>query len=645
MNLGNSDLEIPLNAQCTLLVWDALGSPPEGGWFTVLWRSFEDSDSVNILSIPKLVEEYADSLRARYLAWIYELGETHIHGRRVVDHLELRPGFSYWWMTLFAGKCNYAKSPQITDAIRLMAFESWATSRSFGSVVLVSANQSLAECVRSWCARLGVAFEWRRVASQSEHLSWVKRVYQAIPHTMQAFAWLTRYLIIRWPLRGVGLKAWCQTAGQVTFFSYLFNLVPNAVKDGRYESRYWAHLPDDLKREGCKTNWLHLYVKDALLPTAGKAAEIIRQFNKTGQVVQEHATLDAFLGARVIVKTLLDWGRLAWAERCLRQSISSTPSAGLDLWPLFEESWRQSMFGSDAIRNVLYLNLLESALKSLPNQRVGVYLQENQGWEMALNYAWKAAGHGRLIGTPHSTVRFWDLRYFFDPRSYCRKGGGDLPLPDKVAFNGVAVLEAYQEGGYPLEDMVEVEALRYLHLCKVRTEADIVSPPSNGPIRVLVLGDYLLSNTQQQMRLLEKAVRLLPQAVIITVKPHPNCPVRLDDYPMLRMDVTMEPISKLLGGCDVAYTSSVTSAAVDACCAGVPVVSVLDPNTLNQSPLRGREGVLFTSTPEELASALISAASSASRFATEKQNFFTLDPKLTRWKKLLLETQSDAGGA
>lgn len=620
-----------------LLVWDADGPPPVGDWTVVLWRGFEESAAPEAVSIPRLVETHAEDLRTRYLAWIYELGEIHIQGRRVVDHLELRPGFSYWWMTLFAGKCNYAKSPQITDAIRLMAFENWATSRSFGSVVLVSANQSLAECVRSWCARLGVAFEWRRVASQSEHLSWVKRVYQSMPHTMQAFAWLVRYLVIRWPLRGVGLKAWRQTVGQVTFFSYLFNLVPDAAKEGRFESRYWAHLPDDLQREGCKTNWLHLYVNDALLPTAVKAAEIIRQFNKAGQGGQEHATLDAFLGARVIVKTLLDWGRLAWAGRCLRQSISSTPSAGVDLWPLFEESWRQSMSGQTAISNLLYYNLFELALKSLPKQRVGVYLQENQGWEMALNYAWKAAGHGRLIGTPHSTVRFWDLRYFFDPRSYCRKGGGDLPLPDKIAFNGIAVREAYQEGGYPLEDMVEVEALRYLHLCNVGTEADIVSPPSNGPIRVLVLGDYLLSNTQQQMRLLEKAMRLLPQPVIITVKPHPNCPVRLEDYPMLRMDVTMEDISKLLAGCDVAYTSSVTSAAVDAYCAGVPVVTVLDPNILNQSPLRGREGVLFASTPEELASALIFAAS-APRLVAVQQDFFTLDSKLPRWRKLLLES-------
>jgi surface carbohydrate biosynthesis protein (TIGR04326 family) len=166
---------------------------------------------------------------------------------------------------------------------------------------------------------------------------------------------------------------------------------------------------------------------------------------------------------------------------------------------------------------------------------------------------------------------------------------------------------------------------------------DSVSPTSSGSLRILVLGDYILSKTQQQMRLLEKAGQRLPEDAIITVKPHPACPIQPADYPGLRLEVTMKPVSNLLGACDVAYTSSGTSAAVDAYCAGTPVVSVLDPNALNLSPLRGREGVIFASTPEELAHALISAAS-APRSAAGQQDFFTLDSKLPRWRKLLLES-------
>lgn len=625
------------NRLVSMFVWDAEGSPPVGNWTSVLWRSFGESSSPDTVSIPKLVEANADVLRTSYLAWIYELGETCIQRRRLVDHLELRPGFSYWWMTLIAEKCNWAKSPLINDAIRLMAFENWATGRSLGSVVLTSANQSLAECIRLWCARLGVAFEWQRMAEEEKRLSLLKRLYKSLPHSLQAWAWLGHYLAHRWPLRGVGLREWRETEGRTTFVSYLFNLVPDAAKKGRFESRYWAHLPEDLKHDGCKTNWLHLYVKDALLPTAGKAAEAIRDFNKTGQVWQAHVTLDAFLSFRVVLETLRDWLRMAWIGMRLRKALSFPRDAALDLWPLFQNDWDCSLSGPLAMSNLLYYNLFQSALKSLPKQRVGVYLQENQGWEFAFIHSWKLAGQGHLIGTPHSNVRFWDLRYFFDPRSYHRTGSNDLPLPDQVALNGPAAMDACQTGGYPKAALVNVEALRYLYLKEINDQVKLARKPSVLSFRLLVLGDYLLSNTKQQMRLLVKAAHSFPSDTIITVKPHPACPIQPSDYPSLRMEVTMDSVAELLHVCDVAYTSAVTSAAVDAYCAGVPVVSVLDPNTLNLSPLRGREGVLFASDPGELAQELISAAS-APRPAVEQQDFFTLDFNLPRWRKLLLES-------
>ena len=156
-------------------------------------------------------------------------------------------------------------------------------------------------------------------------------------------------------------------------------------------------------------------------------------------------------------------------------------------------------------------------------------------------------------------------------------------------------------------------------------------------MRVLVLGDYLFSNTQRQINLLAQAAPSLPAAMIITVKPHPACPIHAVDYPSLCMTVTMEPIAKLLAECDVAYTSAVTSAVVDAYYVGVPVVSVLDLNTLNLSPLRGCEGMLFVNTPEKLVAGLASAASTQ-RTRNDRNEFFTLDPQLPRWRKLILDS-------
>lgn len=618
-----------------LLIWDAEAACPPGATITMLWRSYPTADDLDIISIPQLIEESPDALRKRYLTWVYELGELRIKGKRLVDHLQIRPGFSYWWMTLLVEKCNFAKSPQIDDAIRFQAFTDWVVGRSFKRITLVSSSEPLAECLGGWCEETGAAFEWQRLPEPIAQLSWVRRAYTALPLIMQAWLWFLKYLLERWPLRGSGLQAWRQTAGHTTFVTYSDNCVPEAVKEKRYESRYWANLPDTLKQEARPAKWLHIYVRDGQLTTARHAASVFDAFNQSANGLQCHVTLDTFIGLGVVLRTVRDWLCLVRKGMRLSSDLNSIQGSLFDLWPMLREDWRRSVFGVAAINNILYLNLFEAALKTLPKQQQGVFLQENMGWEFGFIHAWRAAGHERLIGAPHSTVRFWDLRFFFDSRSYSRTGHNDLPLPDLVACNGPVMRAAYQQGGYPAENLVDVEALRYLHLGQRQCARRAVPKKINEPLHLLVLGDYLADNTQLQMRLLDQAASYMPQSMDIVFKPHPNCPIQVSDYPALHIRLSMEPIEKLLDECDVAYASATTSAAVDAYCAGVQIISVLDPNAMNLSPLRGSVGSLFIRTAVELTRALIYCSNNSAE-SSNRPKFFTTDEQLPNWRKLLL---------
>ena len=88
-----------------LLVWDAEGAPPpKDGWITALWRSFGEDGAPRNMVIAEAGRGAGRHPSGAFLAWIYELGETRIGDVRMVDHLALRPGFSYWWMTLLAEK-------------------------------------------------------------------------------------------------------------------------------------------------------------------------------------------------------------------------------------------------------------------------------------------------------------------------------------------------------------------------------------------------------------------------------------------------------------------------------------------------------------------------------------------------------------
>ena len=611
----------------TYLIWDRRDRPPQGEGITVLWREFSDQDSSH--SIPLLVEKQAEALRSRFLAWLYEVGEARIAGRRVIDHFELRPGFSYWWMTLLAEK-SYAKSSRLNEAVKFLAFEEIDGIRSCGKIVLASGDATLADTFRLWCRNSNVPFEWRDLKIRGEAPPLLRRAYSLVPRPLRALAALLRDVWERWPLRERVRARPAGPAREITFVDVLFNLAPESLAHGRFASNYWTDLVGAIAGSDVRTNWIHHYFRHGDVPGVRRAKALIARFNVHGKGKQSHATLDAALGWRAVAATARDYVRVALAASRLGKEARGlfTPAGtNLDLWPLFESDWLDSFFGTAAVTNCLFVNLFEHLLRRLPRQELGLYLQENQGWERALVHAWKAAGHGGLVGVRHSTISFWDLRFYSDPRSYPRTGGNDLPMPDRVALNGPAIITAYRNGGYPAEQIVEVEALRYLYLDSERKAA----APKRGPLRVLVLGDYQRSLTDQLMRWLCDASAELASETRYVVRAHPACPIDPGAYPALKLESGRSSLSELLEQCDVAYTSNVSSVAVDAYSVGVPVVSILDGDAFNMSPLRGLPGVRYVTHPAELALAL----GEASRPENPTQPYFCVDRQLPRWRRLL----------
>jgi surface carbohydrate biosynthesis protein (TIGR04326 family) len=310
------------------------------------------------------------------------------------------------------------------------------------------------------------------------------------------------------------------------------------------------------------------------------------------------------------------------------------------LWPLFEKDCQASMIGIPAMSNLLYLHLFEQAMGDIPTQERGCYLQENQGWEFGFVYAWQAMMHGKkLIGVPHSTVRYWDLRYFFDSRSYVRTGYNNLPIPDLVGMNGLVAKQLYLDNEYPKDKLFDIEALRYAHLAGFSQKKFISKNRSPKKSVILVLGGYVKQDTVQQIMLLSSAMRLLGTSINVILKPHPACPIQAEDFPDLHMKITMEPIVELLGKCDLVYTSSTTSAAVDAYCLGKQVVTRLDPKTLNMSPLKNSEGVLFVSTSKEMATVL-KRICQMKNIDKQGADYFYLDAELPRWRALLFNNST-----
>ena len=234
----------------------------------------------------------------------------------MVDHLEIGQKFSYWWMTLLVEKCNYAKSPQIDNIVKLMALEQWLQENQYQKLKLVTLNTELAMSMSLLAKRLLIDFEWQKEKNSKSKITLSRKAFQVLPNIIKSPVWLIHYLFSNWKLKGVGVKEWKNTTATSTFVSYLYNLEPEAAKHGKYVSRYWTTLTDLLDDNKCSTNWLHIYVKDNLLPSAKKARNLIQKFNNSQNGNQVHVTLGSFVSVSLIFYTLYDWYKVVKFIKC-----------------------------------------------------------------------------------------------------------------------------------------------------------------------------------------------------------------------------------------------------------------------------------------------------------------------------------------
>jgi len=613
----------------SILIWDSDAPPPAGDDTTVLWSGYGAGDRDDVVSLPRIVEQRADALRARYLAWIHDLGETVVGGRNVRQHLLLRPGFSYWWMTLLAHKPNYYDAAQITDVVKMFAFESLAREwPPFAAIRLHSGSPDLQAAFSGYCRTLHLELQVdpppvpAGQGSDGGRGRW-RKLAGALGPALRELGHAVR--------RGAPMTVDRKSA--VCVLGPLIYLKETAFREGRFESNYWDRLAALLRQQGVHTTWLHSYSPHERLRSADEADALLKRFGQSSGGVEVHGLLDSQIGWRELATAVALYGRLvgaAWRMRRVGASFRPAGSA-FDLWPLFKHNWYAALLGRAALRNCLTLASYEAVLKATPFQPTGLFLQENQPWEMALIHAWRAAGHGRLIGVPHTTVRFWDLRYFYDPRAYVRGTGTDLPMPDTVAVNGPMAFQAYADGGYPTAALAGVEALRFFHLLeRPPARAPEGAPESRAP-QVLVCGDNIPGSNDKVMRVVESAAACLPPATQYVFKPHRVGAFDPSRYPGVRLEVKDRALAEMLEACDIAVTGNITSAAADAYCRGTRVAVLLDGRSLNGSPLRGIRGVRHFATGRELAEIVQSPEPPPEA----GRGLFWLDRDLPRWRQLL----------
>ncbi|MDC1188018.1 hypothetical protein N8202_06030 [Gammaproteobacteria bacterium] len=594
------------------------------------WNGYQDDQ--NAKSVLVYVEKHSKRLRDKYLTFIYDLGKTKIDGKQLTEHLIIKDDLSFWWLSLFQEKSIY-KSP-ISESIKLLALEEIIKIKKPHTLHLISSNSILIKIVKDLCIKLKIKFKYKKEPILIDQSSFQRRVYNLMPEYLKGVLFFIRYLLKHWSLREKSKTMWHEGENSIFFSSYFFGLSLEKVKHGNFHSHYWNELHGLVHDLRLKENWLHNFEVSPQVPNSKLAKNLLKKIN-TNPRPSTHSFIESYLSIKIVLKVIINWFKLIVRSFLLNiKSIFKPKNSDINFWPLLKNDWQSSIYGRNAISNLFWIELFDAALKDLPYQEKGLYLCENQAWERAFIFAWYKHGHGKLIAVPHSTIRFWDLRYFSDKRVYTKVCQNFLPQPDFTALNSQFSIQSFLEAGFKREEILECEALRYSFLNNFRNISTNTKVVKRSNTKVLILGDYVLTATEAMLNLLDNDIDLKNKNIKFEIKPHPATTILPEDYPFLDLKVVNEPLKEILVDYDIVYASNMTSAAVDAYCAGMPIIIMLDNYDLNFSPLRGHSNVNFISTSSELFT-LIESYKNKKHDSKIQNNFFFLDTDLPRWTSIL----------
>ena len=141
-----------------------------------------------------------------------------------------------------------------------------------------------------------------------------------------------------------------------------------------------------------------------------------------------------------------------------------------------------------------------------------------------------------------------------------------------------------------MDRLIEVEALRFIYTEQSVTVDKAVSPITptlNGKIVLLVATDLLDANTQIQLEWVTEAKKQLQDSLEIIVRPHPASDFSATKYARWQELVDRGDLITLLKRVNIIFCSNASSIAIDAYLAGKPILTMIDGNKFNFSPLRG----------------------------------------------------------
>lgn len=587
---------------------------------TYYWNGFSELE----YSINEYIRSHKYEIRDAYLSFIENI-ETKRSEKLSIKNIFYNNKFhNFWHMSSIYEKSNN-KSKSISDCIKLIAFERIINFEKPGFIIIYSDNISIAKSIKELCIRKNIRFKINYKLTNFFNIE----IFSLIPNLFKIILFILKYFISCFNLNKkpdfIPLK------NSVAIFSYFLNF--KIIKNDNYKlfiSDFWSNMPNLLLKNDKKINWLHLSVDNK---AKNNFNSLINNNKEINNDKLQHLLIDNYISFNIFFRSLYTFIVISTKTMLMLniKDLFNMDKSDINFFFLLKKDWIKSTRGSNLFFSIIISKIFDEILSKLPHQKIGLYLKENQAWEMALLGSWRKYNHGKIIGIDNTSgyLRYWDMR-FYKSKKFFNNRKNNLIDCDLTGVNGIKSRDLLIASGYPKERIVEIEALRYNHLTEYIGDKSNVSKNN----KFLLVGDYEYDTTNKLIFDFSKIISSIPDISKISFRPHPgnlktnkilsslsNCNINISKQTLI-LDIIEHDNIIIAGSSSVSLETYLMHK---------KTIVYLDIKNLNTSPANAIEGINFCSNQKDLLNAIIKGTS----ISINKNDIFWIDNNLTKWKILL----------
>jgi len=613
-----------------LILWDYLIKPQvTNDQFICYWNDYEDNDSSRSFSICKFIEENDREIKKRFIYWVEGIGKTEINDVTLNSTFLLPDNFSYWWLSEFVELSNFQKSRNFNTVLKIIALSLWLEKNKVKSIEIQSKNLELLKAIDQIAKKSEI-----KVLQPTSLITSIKHKLESLIinfiYRIKSLFFFPLFMIKHRKLLDKKLTKDLKIKGEHTFVSYFNNFNYHSLfNENFFESHYWGGLSRYLKDRNIDTNWLHFSLEneDQKFAELGKNfQDIILGLNNDASNSQSHFFVESFFTKNVASLAVRAFTRIFFQSFLLQGKIKKD----VLFFDLIKTEFVRSFQSHHTLKNILYFYLIREFLDFIKPQKKIVYLHENLPWEKSLAYLSKKSSRPILLGNLHTNVRFWDLRYAHQNK--LNVANNHTLIPDYYCYNSNFQKESLLKEGYPEEQTLRVEALRFENL--LRNSSNNSEPLQHDLPIILLLGCYVTENTQNLIDLAEKINSEFENEFRFLLKPHPASSMG-SMYSKMNITISNIDIIELINKANIVLANSITTAALDAYLLNKSVFVYLKPGDLNLSPLREIDESVFFSYTKDLVEILKDRNNNQQLHKFDATTFYFFDEQYSNWMNVL----------